>query len=151
AQTNELVVRSFAQEIGRFDAALVSSVVMEGGAGRDVLAVDPQVDTPAVLHGEAGADILKGGAGLTTLDGGSEDDKLRTGPGATPFVGDGGKTLLFSIKPIDTVTPGPMDRFCAALPVVAPPPAATSVLDTSEVEALLRRAAAASASDDAII
>ncbi|MFO0842716.1 MAG: heme-binding protein [Gemmataceae bacterium] len=150
-RTNELVVRSFASEIGRFDAGAVGSVVVEGGGGRDVLAVDRQVRWPATIRGDEGSDILKGGGGDTALVGGTGDDKLQAGPGATTFDPDGGDNLLFNVKPLDTVIPGEMDTVRAALPVPAPPPAVDSQLTTADVEALLQRAAAATASNDAVI
>jgi uncharacterized protein GlcG (DUF336 family) len=149
--TNDLVVRSFAAEVGRFDSAAVSAIVMEGGGGRDVLAVDRQVTQPSVLLGEEGSDILKGGGGETELDGGAGDDKLRAGPGGTMFTPDGGANLLFNVKPGDFVVPGGVNRICEALPVpeVTTPP--NLQLTTDDVQRLLQRAAAASSSNDAVI
>lgn len=156
-QTGELVVRSYAAEVGRFAPAAVTGIRIDGGDGRDVLAVDPRVAVPAVVVGGAGGDILRGGGGTTTLDGGEGPDKLRAGDGATTLLGDGGRNRLFNVKPADTAAVGPEDVVCLALPVVQPEVAVTQTLLTNdpmngnEIATLLDRAAAASASDDAVI
>ncbi len=150
-QTNQLVVRSFVQEIGRFDLAAVTNITMTGGGGKDILSVDPAIQVPANIFGQGGNDILRGGGGETLLSGGAENDKLRAGPGKTTFDGDGGRNLLFNVKPGDVVIPGEDDLLCLAIPESTAAPPSSSLLDPAEVEILLKRAAAASGSEDAII
>lgn len=56
----------------------VRNVVVEGGAGDDVLDASLQMsaDVKVKLSGGDGNDVLTGGAGRDTLDGGAGDDKL---------------------------------------------------------------------------
>ncbi len=151
AASGQLVVRSFADVVGRFDSAAVASIAISTGAGDDIVLIDKAITQPANIDGGSGRNILTGGGGVTNLLGGSGPDKLIAGPGATTLDGDGGANLLFDVKPIDTPIIGPMDRVSYALPVVIDPVVAPSILTTSQVDQLLQRASAATASTDAII
>ena len=151
AASGQLVVRSFADVVGRFDSAAVASIAISTGAGDDIVLIDRAITQPANIDGGSGRNILTGGGGLTKLLGGSGPDKLIAGPGATTLNGNGGANLLFDVKPIDTPIVGPMDRVYFALPVVIDPVVAPSILTTSQVDQLLQRASAATASTDAII
>ena len=151
AASAQLVVRSFGLEAGRFASASVNSIVIDAGAGNDVVRIDPEVTQAAVVQGGDGKDILFGGGGGSTLNGGVGPDKLRAGPGTTVLSGDAGPDRLFAVKPVDTAVPDPADTVCLALPVVVPPVTPVSVLTTADVGQLLDRAAAATPSTDAII
>ena len=110
AASGQLVVRSFADVVGRFDSAAVASIAISTGAGDDIVLIDRAITQPANIDGGSGRNILTGGGGLTKLLGGSGPDKLIAGPGATTLNGNGGANLLFDVKPIDTPIIGPMDR-----------------------------------------
>lgn len=150
-QNNDLVVRSFAQEIARFDSALVTTILVVGGAGQDVLTVDSDVTQLTTLIGQEDNDILVGGAGVTTLSGGAGPDKLRAGPGTTLFDGDGGRNLFLNVKPGDTIVPGGVNKIAPAVQGGAAAPVPSELLDTVEVKNLLLRAEGATSSNDAII
>lgn len=102
-----------------FDAALVSSIRIEGGLGNDRLSVaggqrrpvtiDAVIDGGEgndglgggagddVLNGGAGNDGLNGGAGDDELNGGSGNDRLVGGLGADIFLGGAGNDYLFAV------------------------------------------------------
>ncbi|MBY0231283.1 MAG: hypothetical protein K2W96_18530, partial [Gemmataceae bacterium] len=151
APAGQLVVRSFGLEAGRFANAAVTSIVIDAGAGSDVVRVDPDVAQVATVQGGDGKDILFGGAGQTTLNGGDARDKLRAGSGTTVLSGDAGPDRLFNVKPVDTAVTDPTDTVQFALPIIVTPPAAVETLNTAEVARLLDRAAAATPSTDGII
>ena len=151
AAAGQLVVRSFADVIGRFASAAVASIAISTGAGDDIVRIDNAVTQPAVIDGGTGRDILTGGGGPTTLLGGAGPDKLTAGTGQTTLNGDGGANLLFGVKPIDTAIVGPMDRVFFALPAVPHPVVVPAILTAGQVNQLLDRASAATASNDAII
>lgn len=148
---NQLVVRSYAIEVARFASPAVTSIVIDAGAGNDIVRVGPDVIQPTVIDGGAGNDVLFAGGGQTTLNGGPGRDKLVAGPGLTVLNGDGGANVLERVKPTDPAIAGPNDRVLLALPV---PPVAMPVvqtLTTAEVDQLIRRASGATLSEDAII
>ena len=149
--TNQLVVLSFADVIGRFNSPAVASIAISTGAGDDIVTIDNAVLQPATIDGGSGRNILKGGGGPTTLLGGSGPDKLIAGSGVTTLNGDGGMNILFDVKPVDTAVVGPLDRVYYALPVIVPPAFVPAILSTADVSALLDRASAATPSTDAII
>src|SRR3954464_12582894 len=66
----QLIVRSFAVEVARFDSDSVASIAIDSGAGDDVVRIDRDVLQPATINGNAGNDSLAGGGGPTTINGG---------------------------------------------------------------------------------
>jgi uncharacterized protein GlcG (DUF336 family) len=148
---NQLVVTSFVDEVARFDAASVDTILIHGGPGQNVLSVDPDVTQATTIEGTGGDNFLRGGGGPTTLLGGAGLDKIIAGPGPTVIDGGAGTNHLFGVKPSDTVVAEPGDAVCQVLPPVVAPDTTPVILKASEVEQLLDRATAASASNDAII
>ncbi len=148
---NQLVVTSYVDEVARFDAASVDTILIRGGPGQNVLTVDPDVTQATTIEGVGGHNILNGGGGPTTLLGGPGLDKIRAGAGTTTIDGGAGTNHLFAIKPTDTVVPESGDAVCQVLPPVAAPETLQLPLTTSDVQGLLERATGASASNDAII
>src|SRR5262245_53851568 len=151
APANQIVVRNFLTEVGRFAAPAVTSLSIDAGPGDDVVRVDREVTQPALIQGGDGDDILQGGSGTTTLLGGPGLDKLTAGPGPTTLDGDGGPDRLLRVKVVDTALPGPEDRLAAFPPPIVAAPAAPQLLTEDDVACLLARAAAASPTEDAII
>ena len=79
-------------------------VVLDGGAGDDLLTRGPRATTPALLLGGpgddtlvggAGTDIADGGAGNDTVTGGAGDDVLFGGPGRDDLDGGAGSDTLW--------------------------------------------------------
>ncbi|HEX8916005.1 MAG TPA: C2 family cysteine protease [Humisphaera sp.] len=64
------------------------SLLIDGGAGNDIITLDPSVTLPAVL---------KGGTGNDSLNGGSGNDQLFGGPGTNTLFGAGGDDILVSV------------------------------------------------------
>ncbi|WP_374443663.1 calcium-binding protein [Stella sp.] len=64
------------------------SMVVFGGAGYDILDAGRETDGTYELNGEAGGDVLIGGALDDTLNGGLGEDVLTGGAGADQFVHD---------------------------------------------------------------
>src|SRR5262245_35028452 len=108
--SNQLVVRNFLTEVARFDSPAVTSVNVNLGAGQDVLPVDRAVTQPVAGFGDADDDILKGGPGVTMLNGGAGNDKLVAGPGVTALDGGPGNDILLRVKTVDTAIVAPEDR-----------------------------------------
>lgn len=145
-------------QLGAFDPAAVTNIVVNTGAGNDVVVIDPNVAPPATIDGDGGSNKLVAGGGNTGLIGGTGQDVLFGGSGANTFAADGGANDLYNVKPTDVVLPGPADRLLVALPpgagaTVSPevPGQPQQTITAGEVDALLKRAAAASASNDAIV
>jgi hypothetical protein len=59
----------------RFNAASVSDIHVDGGAGNDKISVDSSVSTPATLLGGEGNDTLTAGSGDDEMDGGNGNDQ----------------------------------------------------------------------------
>jgi hypothetical protein len=86
-----------------FNAASVTKIRVNGGAGGDMISVDSSVTTPTTLLGGAGNDTLvagggddslNGGPGRDSLEGGAGSDTLMAGPGHDTLVGGTGDDLL---------------------------------------------------------
>lgn len=99
-------------------ATTPTGLLLDGGEGADLLAVEPSVPATvsAQLTGGNGADILIGGAGNDSLDGSSgpgNGDQLYGGPGADALTGgsvlDGqsGSDLLIADPCGETIDGGP--------------------------------------------
>lgn len=80
--------------ISTFDLALVRSVYMSGGNGKDVLTVDGTVSLTVKIDGGNGNDRLSGGSGNDELHGGKGKDDLDGGAGDDALDGAAGKDNL---------------------------------------------------------
>jgi len=69
-------------------------IIVEGGAGNDVIRVDKHIMVPAEIWGGDGPDFLAGGGGDTTLHGGSGNDMLHGGAGTNLLDGGTGNDFL---------------------------------------------------------
>ncbi len=136
-------------EVAAFASASVSSIAVASGGVNDTVIIDDAVTQAATLTGGTGRNKLVGGGGATALSGGLGRDSLFGAVGPTAFDGGAGDNQLFGVGPADTVVPRPGDRILFDIP--PPLPEKPALLETPEIEAILRRAAAASASSDAII
>jgi Ca2+-binding RTX toxin-like protein len=67
------------KDLGSFGP--VVPIVVQGGAGNDVMVVEPNVDLPGVLHGGSGDSCLQAGSGGNQLFGGPGNDVLITSTG----------------------------------------------------------------------
>jgi Ca2+-binding RTX toxin-like protein len=67
------------KDLGSFGP--VARIVVQGGAGSDVMVVEPDVDLPTVLHAGFGDSCLQAGSGADLLFGGPGNDVLITGTG----------------------------------------------------------------------
>lgn len=137
-----VVVRSFGQEIGRYGIAGISEVVINGQAGNDIIAVAPTIPFSTVIAGGDGNDILQAGSGNATVSGdggvinrvmggngtnilvsGTGNDVLGGGAGHNNLVVPGSPTgipRLFGYSDKDTVTGAPGD-FSSFLGAQSPP------------------------------
>jgi hypothetical protein len=89
-----LVVRSNGALLGRFDAALVSAILVDARGGDDRVMIAPRIRIDGELHGGTGNDVLKGGAGNDRLFGGAGNDLLLGGKGDDFLDGGAGSDLL---------------------------------------------------------
>ena len=91
----KLVVRVTPSDLVKsFTASGVKHILINAGAGGDIVSIDSAILIPATINGEAGNDVLSGGGGDDVFDG---------GPGADQFDGDGGHdtvTYASRTKPI---------------------------------------------------
>src|SRR5262245_25577753 len=94
AATNQLVVSNRGSEVGWFDSAAVTAIVVSASGAGNSIRIDSNVSQPATLIGGDGSDKLFAGGGDTTLIGGGSRDLLRGGLGATVFDGGAGADLL---------------------------------------------------------
>ena len=76
-------------------SGLIGRVVVYGGAGNDVIAVDNNLKADAWEYGGAGNDVLIGGGGNNVLLGGDGNDVLYAGNGRDILIGGAGADLLF--------------------------------------------------------
>jgi uncharacterized protein GlcG (DUF336 family) len=152
--TNSLVVRSFADNLASFSSAAVTTIVIQGGTGSNILAIDHNVTQQAFIFGGNGLNELRGGGGPATLVGGPDINKILVGPAPSVIDGGPGLSRIFGVKPTDTVVPEANEEISFALPGDPDPPAPTdanTTLSASDVNALLQRASAADPSQNAII
>jgi hypothetical protein len=77
-----------------YSLAMISRVVMVGGAGNDSLKVPSNFLLPVEMYGGDGNDTLTGGAGSDLLDGGAGDDKIFGGGGNDTLLGGLGNDTL---------------------------------------------------------
>ncbi len=66
----------------------------DGGLEADIISLNPDVLTPAVLTGSDGTDRLTGGGGADTISGGNGRDVLKGAGGADSLMGEAGDDLL---------------------------------------------------------
>ncbi|TWT48391.1 LamG-like jellyroll fold domain-containing protein [Botrimarina hoheduenensis] len=84
----------------------VSSIVADGGAGKDRILISPNLSLSVDLSGGAGDDELIAGAGPATLRGGDGDDRLVGGPSDDQLYGGAGKDTLLGEGGEDTLEGG---------------------------------------------
>ena len=85
-----LVIRVNHQAPAQVPAADVNSIVVNGLAGNDLLAIAPNVDKDSALNGGLGNDVLNGGGGDDNLNGGDGNDRLNGGLGGDVMIGGDG-------------------------------------------------------------
>jgi Ca2+-binding RTX toxin-like protein len=96
-----------------FNAADVTSLSINGGAGNDNISLRSQgttaFSTPANILGGDGNDFISSGAGNDTIDGGAGDDKIRAGAGNDSVNGGDGNDDLSGGDGADTINGGDGD------------------------------------------
>ena len=142
ANQQNVIVRSFGQEIGRYPIAAVSEVLINGQAGNDIIAVAPSIKISTVIAGGDDNDILQAGTGNAMVSGdggvinrvmggngtnllvsGSGNDVLGGGAGKNDLVVPGSPTgtpRLFGYSNKDTIIGAPGD-FTSFLGAQSPP------------------------------
>lgn len=93
-KSQQIIVQAGNQQIGAFDAAMVSTIQFMGLAGDDHINVNPHVTATAILDGGAGNDFLNGGWGNSVLLGGPGDDHLLGSKGRDLMIGGTGRDHL---------------------------------------------------------
>ncbi|HKB02443.1 MAG TPA: hypothetical protein VKD90_09490, partial [Gemmataceae bacterium] len=169
-EAGSLVVRDDSGVLGSFAPARVTNLVVQTGAGNDLVKVSSEVTVPATLDGGTGKNLLQagggpaailgseaatklvGGTGANTLTGGTGNERFFGGIGPTTVTTGPGADTVVRVQAADPVTTTPGDRVARLNPRPAQPgQAPDATLTATEVGTLLRRAAAASRSEDAII
>ncbi|QEH31720.1 hypothetical protein OJF2_01850 [Aquisphaera giovannonii] len=92
------------RQLGRFGP--VAEIDISGGAGGDVIAVDPRITVRTRIDGQAGNDNLRGGSGVNALVGGDGFDTLVGTPGRDTFDGGPGRSRQVFLKTLGTVQVG---------------------------------------------
>lgn len=88
-----------------FAAGSVSSVVVNAGAGNDLVTVGHGLG-PALIHGAQGDDTLTGNDANDTIRGGAGNDLIYGGPGNDLLFGGLGNNTIHGGKGNDTITGG---------------------------------------------
>jgi Ca2+-binding RTX toxin-like protein len=87
-----------APTVSTFLQADVSSIVVNAGAGNDVVTIGGRrgaaVSTPATLNGGDGNDLLTGGGGADQINGEAGNDKITGGAGADTMNGGAGNDYI---------------------------------------------------------
>lgn len=78
----------------------VGTIVVNGGAGNDEIAIDDANGTftdsiPTTINGQRGSDAIYGGAGGEVINGGPDNDIIYGGGGDDELFGDAGEDLVF--------------------------------------------------------
>ncbi len=84
---------NFPQEV--FSMAGVTSLIVNGGLGDDVITIDPSVKVATTVNGGPGNDTIFGGGGFNYLIGGAGNDEIHGGPGSNVLWGGFGNDTLF--------------------------------------------------------
>ncbi|MCE9564374.1 MAG: heme-binding protein [Planctomycetes bacterium] len=147
----DLLVLDGTVKLGTFSSAGVTSIIIDGGSGKDSIIVGALVTQPVTINGGDDNDKLVAGGGTSNLNGGAGNDSLFGGTVNNTFDGGDGADDLYKVLPNDTVIADPADRILEDLALPGSVSAPQQVLTASEVDILLQRAAAASASNDGII
>lgn len=102
-------------------AARITTILVQGERGNDVITVDARITASLIAHGGLGDDTIRGGAGRDslfgddgndTLFGGENDDLLAGGLGSDTLRGEGGNDSLYGAAPnsedgaVDTIFGG---------------------------------------------
>jgi Ca2+-binding RTX toxin-like protein len=92
---SNLVVFRNGQIVGTYPMTAVQYIIIDGGAGSDLIKIDPTIKIDAAIYGGTGNDVLRGGGGTNRIFGGAGNDILMGGPGNNfMFGGDGNDTLM---------------------------------------------------------
>jgi hypothetical protein len=91
---NDLVVWANGAQLGQFDRT-ITSIVMDGRSGNDLISVSFQVNTNAEIYGGAGSDLIEGGSGDDCIFGEDGVDVLLGGLGDDHLDGGAGDDYLF--------------------------------------------------------
>lgn len=89
-----------------FDSSAVSSLVIIGGNGDDVIKIDETngaLAIPTKIFGGSGNDYITSGAGKTFIDGGAGADTILAGSGNSKIVGGGGADSIVAGSGNDVV------------------------------------------------
>jgi Ca2+-binding RTX toxin-like protein len=121
---SSLVVSANGEVLGQFDMAL-AGIVVDAGAGNDLVLISYQVNTNAEIYAGAGNDLISGGSGddrifgedghdvilgnlgNDRLDGGAGNDVLFGGLGNDELLGGLGDDWLFGGLGLDLLDGGP--------------------------------------------
>jgi Ca2+-binding RTX toxin-like protein len=87
----------------------VTRIVADGGAGNDVITLDPSVTIDSQLNGGPGDDQITGGSGKDVIFGGTGNDTLRGGKGDDEIHGQQDNDLIFGNEGGDRLDGGPGD------------------------------------------
>jgi Ca2+-binding RTX toxin-like protein len=85
-----------------FEFGSIESIRIEGGDGDDQISLDLppgatwRANTPMIVSGGEGDDVIIGGGGDDLLDGGAGDDVLQGFAGADTLIGGDGNDVIFS-------------------------------------------------------
>ncbi|WP_165233769.1 calcium-binding protein [Aquisphaera insulae] len=93
------------RQLGRYGP--VAEIDINGGAGGDVITVDPRITLRTRIDGQAGNDRLQGGSGANALVGGDGFDTLVGTSGRDTFDGGPGGARQVFLKTLGTLQVGP--------------------------------------------
>lgn len=93
-------------EIGRYDTSDVKEIRIHGLDGDDIIEVDDEIDTPVILYGGNGNDVLRGGGGTNTLIGSNGNDTIIAGAGTNRLEGNAGDDTIIDGGGTNTVVGG---------------------------------------------
>jgi hypothetical protein len=83
----------------------LTQIIVTGSSGNDVVVVG-NVDTPAIVFGEDGNDVISGGSGNDVLSGGDGNDVILGGAGRNLLIGGTGSDVLIGGSSDDILIAG---------------------------------------------
>ncbi len=104
-----LIVSEGTTQLGSFPigaGGVTGSVVVNGGAGDDVIGVAPNVNVPIEAYGGAGNDLISGGGAADILVGGEGNDVLVGGGGRDLLIGGRGADIIIGNTEDDILIAG---------------------------------------------
>lgn len=140
--SNQVLVRSYGQEVGRYSSGAISEVIINGQAGNDIIAVSPSIPFSTVIAGGEGNDILQAGTGdaMVTGDGGVIN-RVMGGNGTNILISGSGNDVLgagqaTTISWCQDLPQAP--RGCSGIPIKTPLRAPRAISLVSLAPNLLR-------------